>query len=123
MGSCLTNKYAEGYPGKRYYGGCEVVDKVETLARERAKGPVRRRIRQRAASLRRAGQRAAVYQALVKPGDTILGLALDHGGHLTGMRINFSGRFYKAESYGVNPETFASTPRSSGSAPWRRIPH
>ncbi|MCH4158968.1 MAG: serine hydroxymethyltransferase [Bifidobacterium minimum] len=110
QGSVLTNKYAEGYPGKRYYGGCEVVDKVETLARERAKalfGAEYANVQPHSG----AQANAAVYQALVKPGDTILGLALDHGGHLShGMRINFSGRFYKAESYGVNPETFRIDP-------------
>ena len=110
QGSVLTNKYAEGYPGKRYYGGCEVVYKVETLARERAKalfGAEYANVQPHSG----AQANAAVYQALVKPGDTILGLALDHGGHLShGMRINFSGRFYKAESYGVNPETFRIDP-------------
>ena len=91
QGSVLTNKYAEGYPGRRYYGGCEQVDKIETIARERAKSLF-----------------GAEY---VKPGDTVLGLALDHGGHLThGMKINFSGRFYHAEAYGVNPETFRIDP-------------
>ena len=110
QGSVLTNKYAEGYPGHRYYGGCEVVDQIETLARERAKqlfGAEYVNVQPHAG----AQANAAVYQALVKPGDTILGLALDHGGHLThGMRINFSGRFYHAESYGVNPETFRIDP-------------
>ncbi|WP_300766570.1 serine hydroxymethyltransferase [uncultured Bifidobacterium sp.] len=110
QGSVLTNKYAEGYPGKRYYGGCEVVDQVETLARERAKtlfGAEYANVQPHSG----AQANAAVYQALVKPGDTILGLALDHGGHLShGMRINFSGRFYKAESYGVNPDTFLIDP-------------
>ena len=110
MGSCLTNKYAEGYPGKRYYGGCEVVDQSETIAIERLK----KLFNAEWANVQPhsgAQANAAVYQALVKPGDTVLGLALDHGGHLThGMKINFSGRFYHAEAYGVNPETFRIDP-------------
>ena len=105
QGSVLTNKYAEGYPGRRYYGGCEQADKIETIARERAKslfGAEYANVQPHSG----AQANAAVYQALVKPGDTVLGLALDHGGHLThGMKINFSGRFYHAEAYGVNPET------------------
>ena len=91
QGSVLTNKYAEGYPGRRYYGGCEQVDKIETIARERAKslfGAEYANVQPHSG----AQANAAVYQALVKPGDTVLGLALDHGGHLThGMKINFSG--------------------------------
>ncbi|MFT8703839.1 serine hydroxymethyltransferase [Bifidobacterium aquikefiricola] len=110
QGSVLTNKYAEGYPGRRYYGGCEEVDKVETLARERAKELFHAEF----ANVQPhsgAQANAAVYQTLVNPGDTILGLALSHGGHLThGMKINFSGRFYHAESYGVNPDTFLIDP-------------
>ncbi|MCI1220173.1 MAG: serine hydroxymethyltransferase [Bifidobacterium sp.] len=110
QGSVLTNKYAEGYPGRRYYGGCEIVDQVETLARERAKalfGAQYANVQPHSG----AQANAAVYQALIKPGDTVLGLALDHGGHLThGMKINFSGRFYHAESYGVNPETYRIDP-------------
>lgn len=110
QGSVLTNKYAEGYPGRRYYGGCEQVDKIETIARERAKslfGAEYTNVQPHSG----AQANAAVYQALVKPGDTVLGLALDHGGHLThGMKINFSGRFYHAEAYGVNPETFRIDP-------------
>ncbi len=110
QGSVLTNKYAEGYPGRRYYGGCEQVDKIETIARERAKslfGAEYVNVQPHSG----AQANAAVYQALVKPGDTVLGLALDHGGHLThGMKINFSGRFYHAEAYGVNPETFRIDP-------------
>lgn len=110
QGSVLTNKYAEGYPGRRYYGGCEVVDQVETLARDRAKalfGAEYANVQPHSG----AQANAAVYQALIKPGDTLLGLALDHGGHLThGMKINFSGRFYHAESYGVNPETYRIDP-------------
>ncbi|MFT8593352.1 MAG: serine hydroxymethyltransferase [Bifidobacterium sp.] len=110
QGSVLTNKYAEGYPGRRYYGGCEEVDKVETIARDRAKELFHAEF----ANVQPhsgAQANAAVYQTLVNPGDTILGLALSHGGHLThGMKINFSGRFYHAESYGVNPDTFLIDP-------------
>lgn len=110
QGSVLTNKYAEGYPGRRYYGGCEWVDQVENLARDRAKelfGAEFANVQPHSG----AQANAAVYQSLIKPGDTVLGLALDHGGHLThGMKINFSGRFYHAESYGVNPDTFRIDP-------------
>jgi glycine hydroxymethyltransferase len=110
QGSVLTNKYAEGYPGRRYYGGCEQVDKIENIAIERAKklfGAEYVNVQPHSG----AQANAAVYGALVKPGDTILGLALDHGGHLThGMKINFSGRFYHAESYGVDPQTFRIEP-------------
>ena len=110
QGSVLTNKYAEGYPGRRYYGGCEWVDRVENLARDRAKalfGAEYANVQPHSG----AQANAAVYQALIKPGDTVLGLALDHGGHLThGMKINFSGRFYHAESYGVDPDTFRIEP-------------
>lgn len=110
QGSVLTNKYAEGYPGRRYYGGCEWVDQVESLARDRAKalfGAEYANVQPHSG----AQANAAVYQALIKPGDTVLGLALDHGGHLThGMKINFSGRFYHAESYGVDPDTFRIEP-------------
>jgi glycine hydroxymethyltransferase len=110
QGSVLTNKYAEGYPGRRYYGGCEQVDKIESIAIERAKslfGAEYANVQPHSG----AQANAAVYQALIKPGDTILGLALDHGGHLThGMKINFSGRFYNAESYGVDPQTFRIEP-------------
>ena len=110
QGSVLTNKYAEGYPGRRYYGGCEWVDQIENLARDRAKalfGAEYANVQPHSG----AQANAAVYQALIKPGDTVLGLALDHGGHLThGMKINFSGRFYHAESYGVDPDTFRIEP-------------
>lgn len=110
QGSVLTNKYAEGYPGHRYYGGCEVVDQVETIARNRARslyGAEYANVQPHSG----AQANAAVYQALIKPGDTVLGLALDHGGHLThGTKMNFSGKFYNAESYGVNPETFRIDP-------------
>lgn len=105
MGSVLTNKYAEGYPGRRYYGGCEVVDEVETLAIERAKqlfGVDYVNVQPHSGSQ----ANAAVYLACVKPGDTILGLNLSMGGHLThGSPVNFSGIQYHAEFYGVERET------------------
>lgn len=105
MGSVLTNKYAEGYPGKRYYGGCEVVDEVETIAIERAKelfGAVYANVQPHSGSQ----ANAAVYQALLKPGDKILGFDLSHGGHLThGSPVNFSGKLYDIVSYGVDKET------------------
>ena len=106
QGSVLTNKYAEGYPGKRYYGGCEFVDIAENLAIERAKqlfGAAYANVQPHSG----ASASAAVLHALANPGDTILGLELAHGGHLThGMRLNFSGKVYNATSYGVDPETF-----------------
>ncbi|MGL6159551.1 serine hydroxymethyltransferase [Microbulbifer sp.] len=105
QGTSLTNKYAEGYPGKRYYGGCEYVDKVETLAIERAKelfGADYANVQPHSGSQ----ANAAVYQALCAPGDTVLGMSLAHGGHLThGARVNFSGKIYNAVQYGLNPET------------------
>ncbi|MEU4342256.1 serine hydroxymethyltransferase [Nocardia sp. NPDC023852] len=104
QGSVLTNKYAEGYPGRRYYGGCEHVDVVETLARNRAKELF-------AADFANvqphsgAQANAAVLMALMEPGDKLLGLDLAHGGHLThGMRLNFSGKLYEVHSYGVSKE-------------------
>jgi glycine hydroxymethyltransferase len=104
QGSVLTNKYAEGYPGKRYYGGCEHVDVAERLAIERAKeifGGDHVNVQPHAG----AQANAAVYMALCEPGDTVLGMKLDHGGHLThGMKINFSGRLYNIVAYGVNEE-------------------
>ncbi|MDR2082907.1 MAG: serine hydroxymethyltransferase [Candidatus Ancillula trichonymphae] len=104
-GSVLTNKYAEGYPGARYYGGCEVVGKVETLAIDRVKvlfGAEYANVQPHSG----ATANAAVLHALIKPGDKILGLELAHGGHLThGMKINFSGKFYDVSSYGVDPDT------------------
>ena len=104
-GSVLTNKYAEGYPGKRYYGGCEIVDQVETLAIERAKelfGAVYANVQPHSGSQ----ANAAVYQACLQPGDTILGFDLSHGGHLThGSPVNFSGKLYRPVFYGVDPET------------------
>lgn len=105
QGSVLTNKYAEGYPGKRYYGGCEFVDIAESLAIERAKtlfGAAYANVQPHSG----ATANAAVLHAIASKDDTILGLELAHGGHLThGMRLNFSGRLYNAVSYGLNPET------------------
>lgn len=105
VGSVLTNKYAEGYPGKRYYGGCEKVDIVENLARDRAKELFKCEF----ANVQPhcgANANLAVYQALVNLGDTVLGLSLDHGGHLThGSPVNFSGKDYNIVAYGVDPET------------------
>jgi glycine hydroxymethyltransferase len=105
QGSVLTNKYAEGYPGKRYYGGCEFVDIAETLAIERAKqlfGAAYANVQPHSGSQ----ANAAVYFALLNPGDTILGMSLDHGGHLThGAKVNFSGKFFKAFQYGLVAET------------------
>ena len=105
QGSVLTNKYAEGYPTKRYYGGCEFVDGAETLAIERAK----RLFEAKYANVQPhsgASANAAVFLALLEPGDTILGMALDQGGHLThGAKVNFSGRNYNAIQYGLDPET------------------
>ncbi len=105
MGSHLTNKYAEGYPGKRYYGGCEYVDVVETLAIERAKklfGAEFANVQPHSG----AQANTAVYFAMLEPGDTILGMSLAHGGHLThGSPVNISGKYFKIVPYGVNPET------------------
>ena len=105
QGSVLTNKYAEGYPGKRYYGGCEYVDMVETLAQERA----RLLFDAQYVNVQpHSGSQAnmAAYLAVLKPGDTILGMDLSHGGHLThGSPVNFSGRLFKVLSYGVQRET------------------
>lgn len=105
MGSVLTNKYAEGYPGKRYYGGCQCVDVAENLAIQRACELFGARF---ANVQPHSGAQAnyAVYMALCQPGDTVLGMNLDHGGHLThGSPVNFSGRYFKMVSYGVNEET------------------
>ncbi|MEO6826728.1 MAG: serine hydroxymethyltransferase [Microbacteriaceae bacterium] len=106
QGSVLTNKYAEGYPGRRYYGGCEFVDIAEQLAIDRAKalfGAAYANVQPHSG----ATANAAVLSAIATPGDTILGLELAHGGHLThGMRLNFSGKLYRATSYGVDPKTF-----------------
>jgi len=106
MGSVLTNKYAEGYPGKRYYGGCECVDIVENLARDRAKELFHAEY---ANVQPHSGAQAnmAVYFAMLKPGDTVLGMDLSHGGHLThGSGVNFSGLQYKFEAYGIDPKTY-----------------
>jgi glycine hydroxymethyltransferase len=105
QGSVLTNKYAEGYPGKRYYGGCEFVDVAEQLAIDRAKqlfGADYANVQPHSGSQ----ANAAVYLALLSPGDTLLGMSLDHGGHLThGAKVNFSGKLFKAVQYGIKPDT------------------
>jgi glycine hydroxymethyltransferase len=105
VGSVPTNKYAEGYPGKRYYGGCEVVDEIEQTAIDRAKalfGAEHANVQPHAG----AQTNMAVYMAALQPGDTILSLELSHGGHLThGLKVNFSGRLYAIAHYGVSPET------------------
>src|SRR3712207_1390567 len=104
QGSVLTNKYAEGYPGKRYYGGCEHVDVAEQLAIDRAKevfGAEHVNVQPHSG----AQANSAVYMALLEPGDRILGMKLDHGGHLThGMKINFSGLYFDIVAYGVREE-------------------
>src|SRR5437773_5737121 len=104
MGSVFTNTYAEGYPGKRYYGGCEYADVVENLARDRAKqlfGAEYANVQPHAGSQ----ANMAAYAAVIQPGDTVLGLNLAHGGHLThGHHLNFSGKTYKIVPYGVTPE-------------------
>ena len=105
QGSVLTNKYAEGYPGKRYYGGCEHVDVVESLAIDRAKrlfGAAYANVQPHSGSQ----ANAAVYLALLTPGDTILGMSLAHGGHLThGAKVSFSGKLFNAVQYGIDPKT------------------
>ena len=102
MGTVLTNKYAEGYPGKRYYGGCECVDVVENLAIERAKklfGCDYANVQPHSG----AQANMAVFIAMLKPGDTVMGMNLDHGGHLThGSPVNFSGMYFNIVPYGVN---------------------
>ncbi|MGY4643287.1 serine hydroxymethyltransferase [Cellulomonas sp. URHB0016] len=112
QGSVLTNKYAEGYPGRRYYGGCEQVDVAETIAIARAKalfGAEAANVQPHSG----ATANAAVLHALINAGDKILGLELAHGGHLThGMRINFSGKLYDVASYGVDPQTFLVDPEA-----------
>src|SRR5260221_5277423 len=104
MGSIFTNKYAEGYPGKRYYGGCEFADKVEQLAIDRAKelfGAEHANVQAHSGT----SANIAVYMATLQPGDTVLGMNLSHGGHLThGHPLNFSGRMYKFVAYGVRQE-------------------
>ncbi|MDN8157030.1 serine hydroxymethyltransferase, partial [Acinetobacter baumannii] len=105
QGSKLTNKYAEGYPGKRYYGGCEFVDVIEQMAIDRAKelfGADYANVQPHAGSQ----ANSAVYLALLNPGDTVLGMSLAHGGHLThGAKVSFSGKTYNAVQYGLNAET------------------
>ncbi|MBO0899794.1 serine hydroxymethyltransferase [Cellulomonas sp. zg-ZUI222] len=112
QGSVLTNKYAEGYPGRRYYGGCEQVDIAETIAIDRAKalfGAEHANVQPHSG----ATANAAVLHALINAGDKILGLDLAHGGHLThGMRINFSGKLYDVAAYGVDPQTFRVDPEA-----------
>ena len=118
QGSVLTNKYAEGYPGKRYYGGCEFVDIAEQLAIDRAK----KLFGAEFANVQpHSGSQAnfAVYTAMLKPGDTILGMSLAHGGHLThGASVNLSGKLYNVVTYGLDPTDRGDRlrPRSSG---WR----
>ena len=105
QGSLLTNKYAEGYPSKRYYGGCENVDVAENLAIERAKELFNAdyaNVQPHSGS----SANSAAFLALLEPNDTVLGMSLDHGGHLThGSKVNFSGRNYKSIQYGLHPET------------------
>ncbi|MGC8732221.1 MAG: serine hydroxymethyltransferase, partial [Halothiobacillaceae bacterium] len=105
QGSVLTNKYAEGYPGKRYYGGCEYVDVIEQLAIDRLKqlfGADWANVQPHSGSQ----ANGAVFLALLQPGDTVLGMSLAHGGHLThGAKVNFSGKSYNAVQYGLNPAT------------------
>jgi glycine hydroxymethyltransferase len=105
VGSTPTNKYAEGYPGKRYYGGCEVVDEIEQVAIDRVKalfGAEHANVQPHAGAQANMG----AYMAVLQPGDTVMGLRLDHGGHLThGLKVNFSGRLYSFVSYGVSRET------------------
>ena len=102
QGTKLTNKYAEGYPGKRYYGGCEYVDVAEELAIARLKelfGADYANVQPHSGSQ----ANSAVFQAVLNPGDTVLGMSLDHGGHLThGAKVNFSGRLYNSVQYGLN---------------------
>ena len=106
QGSVLTNKYAEGYPGRRYYGGCEYVDVAENLARDRVKalfGAAYANVQPHSG----AQANAAAMVALIQPGDRIMGMELAHGGHLThGMKLNFSGKLYQVSAYGVDPQTF-----------------
>ena len=105
VGSCLTNKYAEGYPGKRYYGGCQYVDEVEGIAREYAKtlfNAEHVNVQPHCGS----STNMAVYMTILEPGDRVLGMDLAAGGHLThGSPLSFSGKLYRFYSYGVNPET------------------
>ena len=104
-GSALTNKYAEGYPGKRYYGGCQCVDVVENIARERAKklfGAEHANVQPHCG----ASANLAVFFAFLQPGDTVMGMNLQQGGHLShGSPVNISGKYFNVVPYGVNPET------------------
>ena len=122
QGSVLTNKYAEGYPGKRYYGGCEFVDVIEQLAIDRAKalfGAEHANVQPHAG----AQANTAVYHALLQPGDRIMGLSLPHGGHLShGMKINVSGRLYDIVPYEVSPKTTGSTWTRSSAWPRSTAP-
>ena len=122
VGSVLTNKYAEGYPGARYYGGCEVIDRVESLAIERAKalfGAAWANVQPHSGSQ----ANMAVYMALMEPGDTLMGMDLAAGGHLThGSRVNFSGKLYKVVSYGVRPDTELIDLERSAASPWSTAP-
>ncbi|HEY0185898.1 MAG TPA: serine hydroxymethyltransferase [Cellulomonas sp.] len=122
QGSVLTNKYAEGYPGRRYYGGCEQVDIAENLAIARAKalfGAEHANVQPHSG----ATANAAVLHALINAGDRILGLELAHGGHLThGMKINFSGKLYDVAAYGVNPDTFLIEPEAIREAALKHRP-
>ena len=115
MGSPCTNKYAEGYPGKRYYGGCEYVDVIETLAIERAKKLFNcTYVNVQPHSGAQANM--AVFFALVKPGDTVMGMNLAHGGHLThGSPVNFSGAYFNIVPYGVNDDGFIDYDEASSS--------
>lgn len=110
QGSQLTNKYAEGYPGKRYYGGCQYVDIVERIAIERAKKlfcePAGVEMMVNVQPHSGAQANAAVFMAVLKPGDTVMGMSLADGGHLShGMHLNFSGKYFNIVSYGLNDET------------------
>ena len=119
MGTVLTNKYAEGYPGKRYYGGCECVDVVENLAIERAKklfGCDYANVQPHSG----AQANMAVFIAMLKPGDTVMGMNLDHGGHLThGSPVNFSGMYFNIVPYGVNDEGYIDYDELE-KMPWRQ---
>lgn len=117
MGSHLTNKYAEGYPGKRYYGGCQFVDEVEQLARERAKALFKA---DHANVQPHSGAQAntAVYFALLEPGDTVMGMSLSNGGHLThGSPVNLSGKYFNFIAYNLDEQTSALT--TTRCAAWR----
>jgi glycine hydroxymethyltransferase len=122
VGTVFTNKYAEGYPGKRYYGGCEYADVVENLARDRAKllfGAEHANVQPHSGSQ----ANAAAYMTLIQPGDTILGLDLANGGHLThGHKLNFSGKLYNVASYKVRQTLRSSTTTPSNNKPLKFSP-